>query len=60
EGENKSLYMQRYDFMYNYIKDNNMRVFSSDIYTLPSQKDYTVNPMIQIYEHGSRRNGIYP
>ena len=58
--ENKSLYMERYDWMYNYIKNNSMRVFSSAIYQLPSKIDYEVNPMIQFYEHGSRRLNVYP
>ncbi len=60
DGENKSLYMERYDWMYNYVKNNNMRVFSSEIYQLPSKIDYEINPMVQFYEHGSRRLGIYP
>ncbi len=59
-GNNVELYKERYDWMYNYIKNNGMRVFSSNIYTLPESIDYTVNPMIQIYEEGSRRPGIYP
>ena len=59
-GNNVDLYMERYNWMYNYIKNNNMRVFSSSIYQLPASIDYTVNPMIQIYEDGSRRAGIYP
>ncbi len=59
-GNNVELYKERYDWMYNYIKNNNMVVFSSDLYSLPKNIDYTVNPMIQIYEDGSRRAGIYP
>ena len=60
EGNNVELYKERYDWMYNYIKNNNMRIFSSSVYVLPDSIDYTVNPMIQIYEDGSRRIGIYP
>ncbi len=59
-GNNKSLYMERYDWMYNSIKNKGMRVFSSDLYKLPSKIDYEENPMIQIYEEGSRRGNVYP
>ena len=60
-GNNIELYKERYDGMYNYIKDHNMQIFSeSTLYYLPATIDYTVNPMIQYYEYGSRRPGIYP
>ena len=59
-GTNAELYCERYDWMYNYIKDHNMVIFSDETYSLPSIIDYTVNPMIQFYENGSRRIGIYP
>ncbi len=59
-GENVELYKERYDWMYNYIDDHDMRVFSSNLYSLPASIDYEINPMIQIYEEGSRRDGIYP
>jgi len=59
-GNNRELYEERYTWMYNYIKDNNMRVFSDGGYTLPASIDFEENPMLQIYEDGSRRDGIYP
>ena len=59
-GENVELYCERYSWMYNYIKDNEMEIFSSDLYLLPEECIFEENPMIQFYKHGSRRNGIYP
>jgi len=59
-GNNVELYKLRYDWMHSYIVNHNMRVFSSDIYSWPSKVDYEINPMIQLYEEGSRRPGIYP
>ncbi len=59
-GNNVELYCERYDWMYNSIKRLNMRVFSSDLYSLPTSIDYTINPMTQIYEQGSRRPGVKP
>ncbi|MBQ2729377.1 MAG: DUF4838 domain-containing protein [Clostridia bacterium] len=53
-------YKERYDWMYNYIKDHNMEVFSSNLYKLPSSIVYSENPMKQIYEQGSRRPGVDP
>ncbi len=53
-------YKERFDWMYNYIKDNKMQVFSSDLYKLPAKIDYETNIMKQIYEEGSRRPGVDP
>ena len=60
ENENEELYIERYTWMYNYIKDHGMRVFSSDVYSIPSTIVYNINPMVQFYEHGSRRPGVHP
>ena len=60
EGNNAELYKSRYTWMYNYIDNHNMRIFSSDVYSFPETIDFETNPMIQFYEHGSRRNGVYP
>ena len=59
-GNNTELYCERYDWMYNYIKDHDMVIFSSDLYLLPVSIDYTVNPMTQFYKEGSRRPGVKP
>ena len=59
-GNNVELYKERYDWMYNYIKDNDIEIFSSNLYLIPSTVNYDENPMIQFYEDGSRRFGIYP
>ena len=53
--------MERYDNMYNYIKNNNMVVFPSEsVYKLPDTISYTEDPMYQIY--GNERPGVsrYP
>ncbi len=57
---NRRLYCERYSWMYNYIKENNVPISSVDSYVLPAECIYDVNPMTQFYEHGSRRLGIYP
>ncbi|MBE6588144.1 MAG: DUF4838 domain-containing protein [Ruminococcaceae bacterium] len=60
-GNNVELYCERYDWMLGYIKSHNMVTFSEqNLYPVPAVTDYTVNPMIQFYESGSRRLGIYP
>jgi len=53
-------YKARFDWMHNYIASNNMQVFSSDIYSWPTTKDYETNIMKQVYEEGSRRAGVDP
>ena len=59
--ELRQLYMERYDNMYNYIKDNGMEIFSADEpYSLPSSISYIEDPMFQFY--GEERDGVtrYP
>ena len=59
--ELRQLYMERYDAMYNYIKDHDMDIFSSDNpYSLPGSISYKEDPMYQFY--GEERPGIdrYP
>ena len=59
--ETKALYMERYDAMYNYIKDNDMQIFSDpSVYKLPGSISYTEDPMFQFY--GTERDGVsrYP
>ncbi|MGN1082874.1 MAG: hypothetical protein ACI4SJ_04945, partial [Candidatus Avispirillum sp.] len=61
DEESRALYEQRYTDMYNGIKNNGLQVFSDpSTYTLPDSIDFTVNPMTQIYEFGSRREGVTP
>lgn len=60
DDESRTLYKQRYRWMYDYIRNHDMVIFSSDIYILPSTCNYDINPMTQFYEEGSRRPGIYP
>ncbi len=60
DSTSRALYEERYTWMYEYIRDHDMDIFSSDIYVLPSTCDFSVNPMTQYYEEGSRRPGIYP
>jgi len=59
-GNNVELYKQRFDWMHSFIVNNNLRVFSSDIYSWPRNADYETNPMVTLYEEGSRRLGVYP
>jgi len=59
-GENRELYVERYDGLYNFIKNNDIVIFSESIYQLPSSIDYETNPMVQFYEDGSRRPGVHP
>ncbi|MBQ3528665.1 MAG: DUF4838 domain-containing protein [Clostridia bacterium] len=59
-GENTDLYCERYSWMYNYIKDHDMDIFDPSVYFLPDECTFDENPMIQFYDFGSRRPGIYP
>ena len=57
----RQTYMERYDAMYNYIKDHDMEIFSADEpYSIPERPSYTEDPMYQFY--GNERPGIgrYP
>ncbi len=60
DTESRQLYMERYLWMHTYIKNHNLRIFRDNTYLFPETVDYETNPMIQFYEHGSRRLGIYP
>ena len=61
DAESRALYEERYTDFYNYIVDNNMAIFSDPVtYTVPKTCDFTVNPMTQFYEHGSRRPDVTP
>ena len=53
----RETYMERYSAMYNYIKNNNMKIFSDDFtYTIPSTLSYEKDPMLQFY--GEERPGV--
>ena len=57
----RALYEQRYTDMYNGLVSREMRIFSDPYtYKIPETIDFTVNPMTQFYEFGSRRNGVKP
>ena len=56
----RATYEERYTWMYNYIKDNNMIVCADDLYKVPEKIDFSVNPMTQFYGIGSRRAGVTP
>ena len=60
EGARVEDYKARFDWMFDYITEHNMQVFSSDIYKFPEQKDYETNIMKQLYDEGSRRPGVDP
>jgi len=57
---NVELYKERYTWMYNKMVEYDMTAFSSDMYNVPETCNFEENPMIQIYQDGSRRDGIYP
>ena len=59
-GENRELYCERYEWMYNKMVEYDMTAFSSEIYQVPDSCDFETNPMVQIYGSGSRRPGINP
>ena len=61
-GDEESIreYTERYTWMYNFIKEHDMTIFSSDIYLLPPTCDPGINPMTQFYGNGSRRPNVYP
>ncbi len=62
--ELRQLYMNRYDAMYNYIKNHNMHIFSDQsetaVYKIPASISYNEDPMFQFY--GEERSGVtrYP
>ena len=57
----RALYEERYTYMYNGIIEYNIQVFlDPNQYDLPDTIDFTVNPMVQIYGFGSRREGVTP
>lgn len=59
-GNNVELYEERYTWMYDKMVEYDMTVFSSPLYNVPATCDFTVNPMTQIYQFGSRRPEVYP
>lgn len=59
DEELRQLYRDRYDYMYEYIRDNNMDIFSSEAYTFPELNGdarYKEDPMYQFY--GDERPGF--
>ena len=56
-AETKALYVERYDYMYNYVKDNNLRIGSSwsvdDV-----EYDLTCTPMVSFYGSGTWRSEL--
>lgn len=60
DGESRALYEDRYTWFYNYLVESGAPIGSDDVYTIPETIDFTVNPMIQFYEFGSRKPWITP
>jgi len=58
----RALYEERYTDFYNYLVENNVKVFvdtvGGNIYGIPQTLDFSKNPMTQIYGIGSRRPEI--
>lgn len=51
-AETKALYEERYTDLYNYIKNNNLRISDFPQYILPDTIDFTKNLMSQFYNGG--------
>jgi len=61
DAESKAAYEERYTEFYNYVSDNHIVIFSEpSYYSVPDSVDFTINPMTQFYEYGSRRTGVTP
>ena len=50
----RALYEQRFTDMYNYIKNNGIRIYLGDYYTLPSSISFDSDPATQFYKVTSR------
>ena len=51
--EQKQTYIERYTWLYNYIKDNNIQIYSGNAYTIPETLDVSIKPIIAFYGQGS-------
>ena len=61
DSKSRTTYEERYTWLYNFIKDNELNIFSDpNYYMLPESIDFSINPMTQFYEFGSRRPGVTP
>lgn len=54
DGESRALYEERYTDMWNYMYGRDLKVFHTpDLYSVPDELDFTVDPMTQFYGFGS-------
>lgn len=58
-ADSRKTYEERYTDMYNYIKDNNLPVYSGDVYQLPDEIDFSSDPMTQFISFASWRGVEY-
>ena len=50
--DTRAVYCERYDSMYNYLKDNNLPICDGP-YELPAKMSYELTPITQFYDRGS-------
>ncbi len=59
-AEQRAVFEERYTHLLEFIWEYEIKTFGDeDVYPVPDEIDFTVNPMIQFYDHGSNR-GITP
>lgn len=58
-ARSRATYEERFTALYNYIKDNEIPIYSGGVYTLPSTIDFTVDPMTQFIKFASWRGVSY-
>jgi hypothetical protein len=51
-AEQRSQYESAYRYMYYYLKNNNISIFSDNAWVLPGECTLTKNPMFQYYGTG--------
>ena len=54
DSASRSVYEERYTEMFNYIKDNNIRIYIGDLYTMPSSISFDKDPATQFYKNTTR------
>ena len=60
KAELKALYEERYTTMYNYIKDNGIRLYTGGGASLPYEISFDSSPAVQVYEDSwTRRPEIW-
>ncbi len=54
EGEEyKAMYEENYTWLYNFISETDMTIWSGDMYEVPAELDLSVSPLTAFYEIAS-------